>query len=484
MNTRSPTQCNAWKALGALAARHAPTRVAELFAADATRAARFTAQAPGVRYDFSRQRLDAEALDLLLQLAAQRGFEGWRCALLKGECVNSTEQRAAEHAAQRAGDAASATVKATLHCMRELAARVRADRRLRRIVHLGTGGSALGPQLVVDALGARGTALEFRFAANVDPRDLECALAGADPDSTLFIVVSKTFTTEETLANARAARRWLGARDAARHWIAVTGNDAAARAFGAADVLPMPETVGGRFSLWSAAGFGALLAVGADAFEELLAGAREIDLHFAQAPLADNVPVLMALVGVWNVNFFGAGAHAVLPYAHALALLPAYLQQLEMESNGKRVDREGRPVDYATAPVLWGQEGTVGQHSFYQLLHQGTQVVPADFVVAARMDGDAERCALLQAYAEAQAEALAFGSAEPGFEPWRRCPGNRPSSTLTLERIDARNLGRLLALYEHKVFTQGVIWNVNSFDQWGVELGKQLAREILSRRKP
>ena len=320
--------------------------------------------------------------------------------------------------------------------------------------------------------------------ANVDPLDLERALAGAQADSTLFIVVSKTFTTEETLANARAARLWLGARDPAHHFIAITGNAAAATAFGAADVLPIPETVGGRYSIWSAAGFGALCAIGADAFDELLAGAREIDLHFAQAEVARNAPALMALVGIWNVNFLGASGHAILPYAHALKLLPAYLQQLEMESNGKKVDREGRAVDYATAPVLFGEEGTVGQHSFYQLLHQGTQAVAADFIVATRMHGDAERCALLGAHAEAQADALAFGTTDPGIEAYRACPGNRASSTLALERIDARNLGRLLALYEHKVFTQGVIWNVNSFDQWGVELGKQLARQILSRRKP
>jgi len=482
MNTQPPTRCEAWKALAALAAKPESLRVADLLAGDAARRDRFAAEAAGVRYDFSRQRLDAKALDLLLQLAQQRGFEEWRAAFLRGDPVNSTEKRAAGHVAQRAGDAAPAEVKATLERMRELAARVRADARIRRIVHLGTGGSALGPQLVADALGARGTAIEFHFAANVDPLDLDRALAGADPDATLFIVVSKTFTTEETLANARAAKRWLGAREPARHFIAVTSNTAAAGAFGATEVLPMSETVGGRYSVWSAAGFGALCAIGAEAFDDLLAGAREIDLHFAQAPPARNVPVLMALVGVWNVNFLGAGAHAVLPYAHALALLPAYLQQLEMESNGKRVDREGRPVDYATAPVLWGQEGTVGQHSFYQLLHQGTPAIAADFIVAARMEGDAERCALLGAYAEAQADALAFGTADPGIEPFRACPGNRPSSTLTLERIDARNLGRLLALYEHKVFTQGVLWNINSFDQWGVELGKQLARRILSRR--
>ncbi len=492
MNTKPPIECGAWQRLAAHAAQCRATRIAELFSGDARRAARLTAQAPGVRYDYSRQRLDTPALELLAQLAAERGFDEWRAALLEGRPVNSTEQRAASHTTQRAGDAAPADVRATLARMRELATRLRSEGRFRRIVHLGTGGSALGPQLVVDALGVRGTAIEFTFAANVDPLDLERALAGAQPGSTLFIVVSKSFSTEETLANAHAARRWLGVRDASAHFIAVTGNAVAARAFGAAEVLPLPDPVGGRFSVWSAAGFGALCAVGADEFDALLSGAREIDLHFMQAPVPRNVPALMALAGVWNVNFLGAATHAVLPYAHALRLLPAYLQQLEMESNGKRVDREGRTVEYATAPVVWGFEGTVGQHSFHQLLHQGTQVVPADFIVADAMEGDATRCAMLAAHAKAQAEALAFGNVAAGgsaaganqsLPPHRICPGNRPSSTIALERLDARNLGRLLALYEHKVFTQGVIWNVNSFDQWGVELGKQLARGILSRRR-
>ena len=474
MNTQPPTACRAWKSLGELAA--SPPQIADLFAQDPARAGRFAAQAAGVRYDFSRQRIDADVLAALLELAQQRGFEEWRAAFLRGDPINSTEKRAVEHVAQRGGDAAPR--------MRELAERVRAGARIRRIVHLGTGGSSLGPELVVDALGARDTAIEFRFAANVDPLDLERALEGAEPDSTLFIVVSKTFTTEETLANARAAKRWLGARDPARHFVAITGNAAAANAFGATDVLPIPDSVGGRYSIWSAAGFGALCAIGVDPFNEFLAGAREIDRHFADTEPARNVPVLMALIGVWNVNFLGATGHAILPYAHALKLLPAYLQQLEMESNGKRVDRDGRVVDYATAPVLFGEEGTVGQHSFYQLLHQGTPALAADFVVAAQMAGDAERCALLGAYAEAQADALAFGTTQARIEPHRACPGNRASSTLVLERIDARNLGRLLALYEHKVFTQGVLWNINSFDQWGVELGKQLARKILSKGKP
>jgi glucose-6-phosphate isomerase len=483
VNTTPPTECESWRALGALAAKHSSTAIAALFAADAGRAARFSIEACGVRYDFSRQRIDAEVLERLVQLADERGLDEWRSALLSGERVNATEQRAAEHAAQRAGDAASGEVKATRTRMKQLADRLRGDASVRRIVHLGTGGSSLGPELIVDALGTHGTSIEFRFAANVDPDDLDRALAGAEPDATRFIVVSKSFTTEETLANARAARRWLGARDPAKHFIAVTAKAEVARAFGASEVLPMPETVGGRYSVWSAAGFGALAAIGAERFDEFLAGAREIDEHFADAPPERNLPVLMALVGVWNVNFLGCNTHAVLPYARALRLLPAYLQQLEMESNGKRVDRESRRVDYATAPIVWGQEGTVGQHSFYQLLHQGTQLVPCDFIVAREMPGDAERRALLAAYAEAQAEALAFGTA-PDVEPHRQCPGNRPSSTLVLERIDARNLGRVLALYEHKVFAQGVLWNVNSFDQWGVELGKHLARRILATRRP
>jgi glucose-6-phosphate isomerase len=342
---------------------------------------------------------------------------------------------------------------------------------IRRIVHLGTGGSDLGPRLVVDALGAK-SALQVRFAANLDPLDLARALEGAEPASTLVVAVSKSFTTQETLINARAAKAWLGGRG---RLYAVTANEAAARAFGASEVLPMWDWVGGRTSLWSAAGFSALAALGWQVFDELLAGANDLDRHFYEAPLEQNVPVLLALIGVWNVNFLGAATHCVLPYAHALRLLPAYLQQLEMESNGKRVDREGRAVQYATVPVLWGGEGTVSQHSFHQLLHQGTATVPVDFIVAGVS-------AELDSNAEAQSRALAFGTTDVALPPHRRLPGNRPSSTLRLDKLDARNLGRLLAAYEHKVFTQGVIWNVNSFDQWGVELGKQLADDILQKR--
>lgn len=484
MNTTPPTDCAAWAKLTAHAESLRGTRLAELFSRDAARAASFSAAAPGLRLDYSRQRLNASTLELLAELAAQRGFEGWRRALMTGEALNATEGRAARHSALRAGDAAPPEVKAALGRMRELAPGVRA--RFRRVVHLGIGGSHLGPRLVADALSVkRDFTLELAWVASADPLALERALEGADPAQTLFVVVSKTFTTEETLANAAAARRWLGARpDAAEHFIAVTADERAARAFGAGEVLPLWDWVGGRFSVWSAASFCALLAIGERRFDELLAGARDMDEHFAGAQLERNLPALLALIGVWNVNFLGAATHAVLPYAHALRRLPAYLQQLEMESNGKSVDREGRALGYATAPVVWGEEGTVGQHSFHQLLHQGTQVVPADFVVA----GASRE---LDAHAEAQAQALAFGTgAEPAVSPAKAgtqahlyCPGNRPSSTLRLERLDARNLGRLLACYEHKVFSQGVIWNLNSFDQWGVELGKQLARKLISERK-
>jgi glucose-6-phosphate isomerase len=406
------------------------------------------------------------------------------------------------HASLRAGDSAPDEVRGVLARMRELAARLRggawtgaSGKPLRRLIHLGIGGSDLGPRVLVDALAEPADSpIELRFVSNVDPLELDRALAGSDAEETLFVVVSKTWTTQETLANATAARQWLADRlprgaSISSHLLGVTMAEKAAREFGAGEVLPLWDWVGGRFSLWSAVGFSAMCAIGAQRFDELLAGAAEIDRHAAESPAEASVPALMALLGVWNVNFLGLHSHAVLPYSHALRLLPAHLQQLEMESNGKSVDRESRTIDYATAPVLFGSEGTVGQHSFHQLLHQGTQAVPADFIVAERGAGDPARRAILNAHAEAQAEALAFGTgkgvadgAQAELAPERRCPGNRPSSTLVIEQVDARNLGRLLALYEHKVFVQGVIWNINSYDQWGVELGKRLAARILAAR--
>jgi glucose-6-phosphate isomerase len=468
VNTISPLQCKAWTELGAHAEGCRAVQLRALFAEHPERGTRLVAQAPGLRYDFSRQRVGAVTLRLLAKLAAERGFAQWRAALLGGKPVNDTEQRAAWHTALRA-DHPPPEVRETLTRMKALASQLRSEKRFKRIVNLGTGGSDLGPRLVADALASRKEAgtLDVRFVANVDPKDLERALEGAEPASTLFIVASKTFTTQETMANAAAAKRWGGT-----HFYAVTSNVAAAKGLGALEVLPMWDWVGGRFSVWSAVGFAAMCAIGPQGFNDFLDGARELDEHFAQAPLEKNLPVLMALIGVWNTNFLGAATHAVLPYSNALRLLPAYLQQLEMESNGKRVDREGRVLDYATAPVLWGAEGTVSQHSFHQLLHQGTQIVPCDFI-------DIASDAALSANARAQADALAFGTDDPALPPYRQYPGNRPSSLLFLEGLDARSLGRLIALYEHKVFTQGVIWNINSFDQWGVELGKELAKKIL-----
>ncbi len=463
MNTRSPTECPAWARLLAQAESTRTVHLRDLFASR-----KLVAEAAGVRYDFSRQRVDAMTLRLLANLAGERGFPEWREALLSGKPINSTEKRAAWHTALRAGDSSPPEVRETLARMRTIATQLRVEKKFRRIVNLGTGGSDLGPRLLADALGDG--ALEVRFAANVDPRDLERALEGAEPKSTLFVVASKTFTTQETMSNAAAAKKW-----GAKVFYAVTSNVEAAKQFGANEILPMWDWVGGRFSVWSAVGFTAACAMGFDSYQEFLSGAHEIDQHFAQAPLEENIPVLMALIGVWNGNFLGAATHAVLPYSNALRLLPAYLQQLEMESNGKRVDREGRVLNYATAPVVWGMEGAVSQHSFHQLLHQGTQVVPADFI-----DLSLEK--VLSANALAQADALAFGTDDPQLPAYRQYPGNRPSSMLFFEGLNARNLGRLIALYEHKVFTQGVIWNINSFDQWGVELGKALAGKILSRR--
>jgi glucose-6-phosphate isomerase len=364
-----------------------------------------------------------------------------------------------------------------------------------RIVHLGTGGSDLGPRLVLDALREQAR-IEVRFAANIDPLDLARALEGAEPAGTLVVAVSKTFTTAETLANARAAKDWLGGRG---RLYAVTANERAAREFGAAEVLPMWDWVGGRFSVWSAASFSALAALGPEAFGEFLAGGNDMDRHFREAPLERNVPALLALLGVWNVNFLGAATHCVLPYAHALRLLPAWLQQLEMESNGKGVDFDGAVLPYDSSAVVWGEPGTNGQHAFFQMLHQGTDVVPLEFI-AVRTPSHPHLSLHTKALANclAQARALMLGKSVDGargeraptasdtidadtLARHRSFPGNRPSTTLVLDALTPRSLGALVALYEHRVFTSGAVWGINSFDQWGVELGKALCNDLLPR---
>jgi glucose-6-phosphate isomerase len=463
MNTVSPLACPAWKKLETHAASWRTARQADLHAGDPARARQLIAEAPGLRLDYSRQRVGALTLRLLAQLAAERGFDAWRQALFAGEKINTTEDRAAAHTTLRSGGLDARLL--------ELCRSIREQKRYRRVINLGTGGSDLGPRLLADAFGDG--ALDVRFVANVDPVELERATAGADAKHTLVVIASKSFTTQETMHNANALKAG-GYAD----FFAATANPAEARRFGALEILEFPETVGGRYSVWSAAGFAGLLAVGGAAFDEFLAGAREIDEHFLREPPESNVPALMGLLGVWNVNFLGLHAHAVLPYAHRLRLLPAYLQQLEMESNGKGVDRAGNATAYATCPVLFGAEGTNAQHAFMQLLHQGPQAVAADFI-------DASINPTLSANVHAQADALAYGTntgtGDDAVPPHRRHPGDRPSSILQFRNFTARDLGRLLAVYEHKVFTQGVLWNINSFDQWGVELGKQLARQILSR---
>ncbi len=491
----SLTQTTAWRALHSHAAVIGATKLAQLLAEPA-REARCTVRAAGLTLDWSRQKANHETLGLLSRLAQQQDWTGWRAKLFAGDRINTTEDRAAWHVALRRAAHAPDEVRATLAACRDIAEAIRSGRwkgatgkSIAHVVHIGIGGSDLGPRMALDALDEfRDTALRFDFVANIDPADLGRVLARCDPERALFVVASKTFTTQETLANATAARAWLlaglpaGSKPGA-HFVASTANVEAATAFGieSSNILPTWDWVGGRYSIWSSVGVTLMIAIGPARFDEFLAGAREVDAHFISAPIEKNIPALMGLLGVWNINFFGARTHAVLPYAQPLAQFPAYLQQLEMESNGKSVNRAGEPVDYATAPIVWGSAGTVGQHSFYQLLHQGTVPVPADFIVVRETAHDPERHAILTANAYAQAQALALGRHEASLEPHRRYPGERPSSILSIDRLDPRTLGRLVAAYEHKVFTQGILWDIDSFDQWGVEYGKQLATQMLAR---
>ncbi|MEP7061499.1 MAG: glucose-6-phosphate isomerase [Betaproteobacteria bacterium] len=480
----------------------AASSLSSLFARDAARAERLTFACEGVRVDLSKQRITPEALSLLVAHAESIGLTQWIGALLAGEKVNLSEGRPALHTALRAaGDApmlidghdVMRDVRAVRARMRELSGALRAGARhgatgasIRDVVAIGIGGSDLGPRLACDALADPRSPppVPVHFVSNVDPDDLARALAPLDPATTLAVVVSKTFTTQETLANAHSTRRWLvrglGRDDVTAHFIAVTANTAAARAFGVADdaVLPMWDWVGGRYSLWSAAGLAIAIACGADAFDAMLAGAATMDAHFAHAPLAANVPVLMALVDWWNVRAMSHDQRLVVPYARALALLPAYLQQLTMESNGKSVTRDGEPVDGATEAALWGGAGTDGQHAFFQWLHQGTHRVPVEFIVPiAARDGIDDQQTLLVANAIAQAQALMQGRAGDAAH---RCPGDRPSTTLMLPRLDAWHLGTLIALWEHRTFVEGCLYGINSFDQFGVELGKSLAQPIIA----
>ncbi len=514
-----PSRLPVWQTLREHHEQVAQLHLRELFDGEPNRFERRHLEVADITFDYSKHRVTDETLDLLLRLATEAGVPDAIEAMFAGTHLNTTEDRAVLHVALRAGPDARIVVDGAdvMPEVRAVQARLRAfgeavrsgahvgfdGRAITDVVNIGIGGSDLGPKMVTTALSAYAhERVRSHFVSNVDPSDLSETLARLEPSTTLFLVASKTFTTQETMANAAAARAWLvgaGGEDAvARHFVALSTNVEAARAFGVADahVFGFWDWVGGRYSLWSAIGLPILLSIGPDRFDELLAGARAVDEHLRRAPLHANVPVLMALVGVWYANFFGAETHAVLPYDHDLVHLPAYLQQADMESNGKSTTREGRRLQVTTGPIVWGQPGTNGQHAFYQLLHQGTRLVPADFLVAARSHRPiADQHELLVANALAQTEALMVGrtTAEARAElaasgmtgerldllaAAQTFEGNRPTSTFVYPLLTPRVLGSLIALYEHKIFVQGVIWGVNSFDQMGVELGKVLARRL------
>lgn len=502
----------AWRELGRLAAQLRATRVDAMFDHDPRRAERFTRSAAGIELDFSKQRVDTSVMAALAQLAESRNFHALRDALFSGEPINTSEDRAAWHIALRCPP--EAPVHDEVHAVREdmaaFADALRSGRwaghtgePIRDIVNIGIGGSDLGPRMVYEALAVPGQRIRCHFVANVDPADLDDTLAALDAERTLFIVTSKSFTTAETLANARVARQWLldngaGEADIARHFVAVSTNAEAVQAFGIDRMFGFWDWVGGRFSLWSAVGLSIAAGLGMSAFDALLAGAHAMDTHFREAPLEENLPAALGLIGVWNNNFLGLPSHIVVPYAQRLAALPAYLQQLEMESNGKSVTREGEPAVVDTVPAVWGSVGTNAQHAFFQMLHQGVVAADVDFVLPLSPPAEAsdsrerQRVANCVAQAEAlmcgrdpdalidelKAEGLQGAALEQRLAA-RRFEGNRPSSMIVMDRLDAYHLGALLAAYEHKVFVQGAIWGINSFDQWGVELGKTMAERIV-----
>jgi glucose-6-phosphate isomerase len=503
------TKDPAWKALAEHAREMREVHLRQLFDDDPGRGERLVAEAHGIYLDYSKNRLSDETLRLLLKLAEARGLRARIEAMFRGEKINATEERPVLHVALRApagesilvdGEDVVPGVHAVLERMAAFGAEVREGRWLghtgrpiRNVVNIGIGGSDLGPAMACEALrhyGAREIAL--RFVSNVDGTDFAEATRAMDPAETLFIVCSKTFTTLETLANARSARAWSLAalRDekaVRRHFVAVSTNAGEVAKFGIdpANMFGFWDWVGGRYSLCSAVGLSLMVSIGAENFRAMLAGFHSMDRHFRGAPLEKNLPVLMGMISLWYNEFLGAQCAAVLPYDQYLARLPAYLQQLVMESNGKQVTLGGARVDYQTSPVVWGEPGTNGQHSFFQLLHQGTRLVPCDLIGFCQplnpLDGHHD---LLMANMFAQAEALAFGKKADDKTPQRNFEGNRPSNTILAERLTPRTLGLLIALYEHSVFTQGAIWDIDSFDQWGVELGKVLAQRIAQELAP
>jgi glucose-6-phosphate isomerase len=514
MSTQALTNSPVWKELQAHHGEVAGLHLRELFAADPKRGEKLTIEACGLYLDYSKNRVTDRTLELLLALAAERGLQGRIEAMFRGDKINTTEDRAVLHTALRAprgekimvdGEDVVPAVHEVLDKMSAFADRVRSGawlghtgRKIRNVINIGIGGSDLGPVMAYEALKFYSDrALHCQFVSNVDSDDFAEAVCGLDPAETLFVISSKTFTTLETMTNAQTARDWvlrgLGGDEScvAKHFVAVSTNAEKVRAFGidTENMFGFWDWVGGRYSMDSAIGLSTMVAIGPDNFRALLAGFHEMDEHFRTTPLGENLPVLMGLLAVWYGDFFDAQTAAVLPYEQYLKRFPAYLQQLTMESNGKSVTLDGRHVDYNTGAIYWGEPGTNGQHSFYQLIHQGTHLIPCDFIGFAKtLNPIGRHHDILLANMFAQAEALAFGKTAEQVEaegtraelvPHRVFEGNRPSNTILAEVIDPQTLGKLVALYEHSVFTQGVIWDINSFDQWGVELGKVLAQRII-----
>lgn len=506
-----------WNALAKHRDELGEVQLRRLFADDPRRAEKYTLSVGDLHLDYSKHLVTDETLRLLRELAAARGVAELRDAMFRGEKINTTEGRAVLHTALRAPESAVVevdgenvvpAVHAVLRKMQVFADRVRSGdwkghtgKRIRNIVNIGIGGSDLGPAMAYEALRAyTHRELTFRFVSNVDGADLHEAVRDLDPAETLFIIASKTFTTIETITNATSARNWLlaglgaGEDAVARHFVALSTNDEKVAEFGidTANMFEFWDWVGGRYSYDSAIGLSLMVAVGPDRFREMLAGFHLVDEHFRTAPPEENVPLLLGLLGIWYGNFHDAQSHAVLPYSHYLSKFAAYLQQLDMESNGKSVDRDGNRVDWQTGPVVWGTPGTNGQHAYYQLIHQGTKLIPADLIgfarpVAELEPGVAAQHDLLMANLFAQGQALAFGKtpeevAAEGVPqeliPHKTFRGNHPTTTILASELSPSVLGQLIALYEHKVFVQGAVWNIDSFDQWGVELGKVLAKRV------
>ena len=513
INPTPLTQRSSWKALEEHYQKVRDLHLRTLFAEEPGRGERFALEAAGIYLDYSKNRITDETLRLLLALAEDSGLRERIEAMFRGDKINVTENRAVLHVALRApkeeaifvdGENVVPEVHAVLDKMADFSNRVRSGawrgytgKRMRNIINIGIGGSDLGPSMAYDALRYfSDRSLTVRFVSNIDGNEFVEATRDLDPAETLFIVSSKTFTTLETLTNARSAREWcvqaLGSEQAvAKHFVAVSTNTEEVEKFGidTANMFEFWDWVGGRYSYDSAIGLSLMIAIGPERFREMLAGFHAMDVHFRTAPFERSLPVLLGLIGIWYNNFFGAETVAVLPYDHYLGRLPAYLQQLDMESDGKHVDLEGRPVNYQTGPIIWGQPGTNGQHAFYQLIHQGTKLILCDFIgFCQALNPLGPHHDLLMANFFAQTEALAFGktaeevAAEgvPAFQaPHRTFEGNRPTNTILADRLTPETLGKLIALYEHKVFVQGTIWDIDSFDQWGVELGKVLANRII-----